>query len=95
MTGSLARLGGVLGDEQTMEESRGDRRWTRSRSMLVLLIFLGVAGFFLITEHTAHVFGALPYVLLLACPLMHFLHRGHRGGHGGHGRPPPAEETRR
>ncbi|MBX6370611.1 MAG: DUF2933 domain-containing protein [Rhodospirillales bacterium] len=31
-------------------------------------------------EHTAHVFGALPYLLLLACPLLHLFH------HGGHGR---------
>jgi hypothetical protein len=36
----------------------------------------------LIIDHWAHVFGVLPYLILLACPLMHFLHRGH--GHGGH-----------
>jgi hypothetical protein len=57
----------------------------RSRSGLVLCGFLLVAGFYLITEHTAHVLGALPYLLFLACPLMHmFMHHGH-GGHGGHG----------
>jgi hypothetical protein len=56
----------------------------------VLLAFLGIAGFFLVTEHTAHVFGALPYLLLLACPLIHFLHRGHKG-HGRHGGTPPAQ----
>ena len=44
----------------------------------------------MLTEHTAHVFGVLPYLLLLACPLMHFLHRGHKG-HGRHGGPPPAQ----
>ena len=62
--------------------------WIRSRSGVVLLVFLGIAGFFLITEHTAHVFGVLPYLLLLACPLMHFFHRSHGHGHGqgeGHG----------
>jgi len=47
----------------------------------VLIGFLAVAGFFLVTEHTAHVFGVLPLILLLACPLMHlFLHHGH-GNH--------------
>jgi hypothetical protein len=46
--------------------------------------FALVAGFFLITEHRAHVFGILPYLLLAACPLMHFFGHGH-GGHGGHG----------
>ncbi len=48
----------------------------------VFIGFLVVAGFFLLTEHLAHVFGALPYLLLLACFLMHFF--GH--GHGGHGK---------
>lgn len=59
--------------------------WLRSRSGLVLLAFLGIAAFFVVTEHTAHVLGMLPYLLLLACPLLHFLHGGHRGGHGGRG----------
>ena len=58
--------------------------WWRTRSGIILLGFLVVAGFFLFTEHRAHVFGALPYLLILACPLMHlFMHGGH--GHGGHG----------
>lgn len=52
------------------------------------LAFLGlaiVAGFFLLTEHRAHVFGALPYVLLALCPLMHLLGHGHGSpGHHGH-----------
>lgn len=48
----------------------------------ILVAFLAIAAFFLITEHTAHVLGALPYLILLACPLLHFfMHRGH-GGHG-------------
>ncbi len=52
----------------------------RSRTGVVLIGFLVVAGFFLITEHTAHVLGALPWLLLAACPLMHLFH--HHGGHG-------------
>ena len=56
--------------------------WWRTRSGMVLIGFLAIAGFFLITEHTAHVLGALPYLLLAACPLMHlFMHHSH-GGHG-------------
>ena len=56
-------------------------RW-RQPFGLVLIGFLAIAGFFLLTEHTAHVFGALPWLLLLACPLMHlFMHRGHRSHH--------------
>jgi len=69
--------------------------WFRSRSGLVLLAFLAIAGFFVVTEHTAHVLGVLPWLLVLACPLLHFFHRGHGGGHGGHGgraRPPDGED---
>lgn len=50
---------------------------TDSRSKWVLIGFLAVAGFFLFTEHRAHLLGALPFLLLLACPLMHlFMHHG-------------------
>ena len=43
--------------------------------------FLVIAGFLLITEHRAHLFGYWPFLILLACPLLHrFMH----GGHGGH-----------
>lgn len=51
-------------------------------NQFILLAFLGVVGFFLFTEHRAHLLGILPYLLLLACPLMHFFHG--RGGHGDH-----------
>ena len=54
-----------------------------SRANIVLLGFLAVAGYFLVTEHWAHIVPFLPWLLLLACPLMHvFMHGGH-GGHGG------------
>ena len=65
--------------------ARAGGGWLRSRAGVALLGFLAIAGFFLLTEHTAHVFGALPYLLLLSCPLLHlFMHGGH-GEHGGHG----------
>jgi len=55
----------------------------RSRTGLVLIAFLAIATFYLVTEHTAHFFGLLPYGLLLLCPILHlFMHGGH-GGHGG------------
>jgi hypothetical protein len=35
---------------------------------LVLIGFLVIAGFFLVAEHAAHLFGILPWLLLAACP---------------------------
>ncbi|WP_207781242.1 DUF2933 domain-containing protein [Cupriavidus alkaliphilus] len=57
-----------------------ERRLSRSR--LVAVGFLLVIGYFLWTEHRAHVIQALPYLLLAACPLMHlFMHHGNGYGH--------------
>ena len=54
---------------------------------LILIVFLAMAAFYLFTEHRAHLLGALPFLLLLACPLMHlFMHHGHGAGHGCHDR---------
>ena len=60
------------------------RGWLLSPTGFVLVAFLAIAAFYLVTEHTAHFFGFLPYALLLLCPLLHlFMHGGH-GGHGDH-----------
>lgn len=59
-----------------------------ARTVLTTMGFLLIAAFFLQTEHRAHLFGALPFLFLLACPLLHmFMHRGH-GSHGDGGAPP-------
>ncbi len=53
------------------------------RGLLVLLGGVAVAAY-LVIWHGAHVAVALPFALLLACPLLHlFMHGGH-GGHAGH-----------
>lgn len=50
-------------------------------SRWVFFGFVAVGAYFLITEHRAHLYGALPFLLLAACPLLHlFHHRGHRHG---------------
>lgn len=37
-----------------------------------------VIAYFLITEHRAHVVAVLPYLFILACPLLHlFMHSHH------------------
>ena len=64
----------------------------RSRYGIGWLVLAAIAAWFLWTEHRAHLFGALPWLVLLACPLMHvFMHRGHHGHHGHGGTPTPAE----
>jgi hypothetical protein len=54
-----------------------------SRWKWALAGFLALAAVFLWTEHRAHLLGVLPYLLILACPLLHFFHHG-RHGHGPH-----------
>ena len=73
-----------------MQEQPQQGKWYQSRMTWVLLVFVAIGGFFLVTQHAAHVLGALPFLLFLLCPLMMlFMH----GGHGGrdnhdHGQPP-------
>ncbi|MBC7954678.1 MAG: DUF2933 domain-containing protein [Cytophagales bacterium] len=70
---------------QQPEQASAPPFW-RSRYAIGLLVFGAVAAYFLLSEHRAHFIGALPYLLLLACPLMHvFMHGGHGSGHGDHG----------
>ena len=53
------------------------------RAKWVFVGFLALAAGLLLAEHRVHVLGALPWLILLACPLMHiFMHRGH--SHGAH-----------
>jgi hypothetical protein len=67
--------------------------WT-SRAFLVFLGFAAIALVLLWEEHKTHILGVLPYLFLLACPLMHiFMHGGH--GHGGQhdGRDPSGDRA--
>jgi hypothetical protein len=62
---------------------------TLRKYRVVLIGFLLVAGYFLLTEHRAHIVPFLPYLLLAACPLMHvFMHHGH-----GHSRLPQTDNA--
>ena len=54
-----------------------------SRYSIGLIVLGAIAAYFLLSEHRAHLFAALPFLLLLACVGIYvFMHRGH-GGHGG------------
>jgi hypothetical protein len=51
---------------------------------IVLLGFAVISGVLLFTEHRAHVLGALIWLPLILCPLMHMFMHGRHGSHRGH-----------
>ena len=56
----------------------------RTRWTIAFCAFALIAAFFLLTGHLAHVLGLLPWLLFLACPLMHvFMHHGTTQGSAG------------
>lgn len=58
-------------------------RFGGAATTTAIWVLVAIIGFFLLTEHQAHVFGILPWLFLLACPAMHLLmHRGHHHHHG-------------
>lgn len=79
--------GSILVKGKSMNSTRPIQEEYKPSSLLskiALCGLLAVAAFFLLTEHRAHVVSLLPYILLLACPLMHLLHHGGHGSHGSH-----------
>jgi hypothetical protein len=71
-------------DHHSRDETEPPGGFLTSRMGLVFLGFLAVVGVLLFTEHRAHVLGALIFLPLLLCPLMHLFMHGQHGGHGGH-----------
>jgi hypothetical protein len=68
-----------------MDPSTFFSRW-RSPLGVFMLVAGALGVYYLLTEHLTHVAQAVPYVFLLACPLMHLFH-GHGHHHGGQGHP--------
>ena len=57
-------------------------RW-RSPTGVFMLVAGAVGIYYLLTEHLSHVAQAVPYLFLLACPLMHLFGHHHGGHHHG------------
>lgn len=72
-----------MNQDYSQHDSHPGQFWRLRHS--IMLSGIGAIGlYFLLNGHWVHVVGALPYLFLLACPLMHiFKHRGH-GGHRRH-----------
>ena len=72
---------------KTMQPEIRSRKW-----MVACLYAAGFGiGAVLLVQHWVHLPAALPYLVLLACPLMHlFMH----GSHGGHRRHQPVDRSK-
>ena len=65
-------------DHTTSRHESGPPAFWGSRYSIGFLVLGAIAAYFLLSEHRAHFIGSLPWLLLLACPLMHvFMHDGH------------------
>ena len=51
---------------------------------LAIAAFGAILAYLFFGEHRVHLLGYLPFLFLLACPLMHLTMHGGHGGHGGH-----------
>lgn len=72
---------------------RPGRNWSRINQWLLWLGLAAAVGW-MFFRHNAHLLQLLPFLFILACPLMHiFGHGGHggHGGHAGHGDAPPRD----
>jgi hypothetical protein len=49
------------------------RSFLGSRFGLAVTVVVAALGVYLLATHTGHALAAAPYLLLLACPLMHFI----------------------
>ena len=78
----------------------GHRPNTSQLNQWLLWIGLAAAVAWLFFGHGEHLLRLAPFLLLLACPLMHLFGHGHgHGGHGGHPghhqeEPPPGQSGR-
>ena len=67
--------------ESHVPDQSGVKDWVRSWIGIASCVALAILALLILRDHAAHVLSAVPYLLLLACPLMHiFMH----GGHGHH-----------
>ena len=75
-----------------MSEQSNSRNLLRG---LTIAAFGAGLAYLFFGEHRVHLLGYLPFLFLLACPLLHMTMHGGHGGHGGHGshgnRPGPSQ----
>lgn len=75
----------------TDNRPQGLSKW-RSPIGLFMVVAGALGAYYLLTEHFTHVAQAVPFLFLLACPLMHLFHGGHAHG-SQHQHDKPGEQT--
>ncbi len=59
---------------------------------LMIAASAAILAYLFFGEHRVHLLGYLPFLILLACPLLHMTMHGGHDGDGRHGHPPdPAD----
>ncbi len=66
-------------DKHCANHHKGLLSWILSWKGIILILGLASVSYYLLTMHLAHLAVALPYLFLLACPLMHIF--GHKHHH--------------
>lgn len=74
------------------EERSSSRNWS-SINQWLLWIGLAAAVGWLFFRHGAHLLELAPFLLVLACPLMHLFGHGGHHGHGKHSAPRQDESS--
>ncbi len=62
-------------------DSHPQKPWYQTLRGLSTAGLLAILGYYLWTEHRAHVIMVLPFAFFLICPLMHLFHGHDHGGH--------------
>lgn len=69
-------------DKDCAHDHKGPLSWILSWKGIALVLVLAGISYYLLTVHRTHLAVALPYLFLLACPLMHIF--GHKHNYGDH-----------
>ena len=76
-------------------QEHSSRPSLKSPAGIFMLVAAAIGVYYLLTEHFIHVTQAIPYIFLLACPLMHVFGHGHgHDGHHQHGQGSPRQDER-
>ena len=70
-----------LQDEHAAPQPGGTKDRASSWIRIASYVAIAVPAYLILRDHAAHVLGAVPYLVLLACPLMHLLMHGSHGHH--------------